>query len=67
VGIEGQEWWTFALEAVGSLETVRRNFDAITHHIFVKRQSPYAFSADRSLSYPVWIGQHASQGDVRLN
>lgn len=59
--LEGLEWWSFALEAFGSLELVRHNFDAIARHIFVERPSPYAFSADSSLSYPAWIGQHAGQ------
>lgn len=67
VGIDGQEWWTFALEAFGPPETVRRNFDAIARHIFEEQPSPYAFSADNSLSYPAWIGQHARQGEIDPN
>lgn len=65
--LDGQDWWSFALEAFGSLELVRHNFDAIARQIFENRQCPYAFSAGSSLSYPAWIGQHPGQGNANLS
>ena len=64
VDTAGQTWWTFALEAFGPPGSVRRNFDAIARRIFEERPSPYAFSADCSLSYPAWVGQHG-QNELR--
>ena len=62
--IDGQEWWTFALEAFGPLETARHHFEAIAHHVFLEQPGPYACSADCSLSYPAWVGQLAPQGEI---
>jgi hypothetical protein len=55
-------WWTFGLEAFGSLQTVEQNLRKTVGHL--QRTSPPVLEGGVELSYPQWIDARQSPPQV---
>jgi hypothetical protein len=53
--VENQWWWSVGLEADGSEEHLRRNFEAVAEFVFSRAPAGLTLAEHDSLSYPGWL------------
>ncbi len=60
IRLEGQDWWSLCLEAIGDEGVLYDALDGMARHLFAQGEAP-RLEAERSRGYAQWLRESASE------